>query len=284
MLGIVELGIVLGLLDLLFLAFVLVQFRYLFGGAALVQVSESLTYAEYARRGFFELVAVATLLLPIVLLLDWLARVDHPRDVRVYRALAGLLAVLLFVVIVSALQRMRLYTQEYGLTELRLYTTAFMLWITAGAVWYLATVLRDHRERFLFGSLVAGLAVAGILNAISPDEMIVRTNAARQDAPARFDGSYTSSLSADAGPALIEALPSMPAGQRVTVARRLLWRWESAQAEDWRSWNYGRWRSLHATAANEAQLREIVNTAPQPGPSRRSGSRFDIDIPEPDRP
>ena len=52
----------------------LVQFRYLFGGAALVQVSETLTYAEYARRGFFELVAVAALLLPIMLLLDWVAR------------------------------------------------------------------------------------------------------------------------------------------------------------------------------------------------------------------
>ena len=61
-LGIVELGIVLGLLDVLFLAFVLVQFRYLFGGAELVQVSATLTYAEYARRGFFELVAVAALL------------------------------------------------------------------------------------------------------------------------------------------------------------------------------------------------------------------------------
>jgi hypothetical protein len=281
-LGMVELGIVLGLLDLLFLAFVIVQFRYLFGGAELVQVSETLTYAEYARRGFFELVAVAALLLPVLLLLDWLARMDRPREVIVYRVLAGLLVVLLSVVIVSALQRMRLYTQEYGLTELRLYTTACMLWITAGAVWYLATVLRDHRERFLFGSLVAGLAVAGILNVISPDEVIVRTNAARHDAPVRFDGSYTSSLSADAGPALIESLPSMPAGQRATVARRLLQRWESSQAEDWRSWNYGRWRSLHATAANEALLREIVAAAP--APARRSGSRFDIDIPEPDRP
>src|SRR5688572_9371551 len=155
-LGIVELGVVLGLLDLLFLAFVLVQFRYLFGGAELVQVSETLTYAEYARRGFFDLVAVAALLLPVVLLLDSLARLDSPRAVTVYRVLSGLLLVLLFVVIVSALERMRLYTQEYGLTELRLYTTAFMLWITAVAIWYLATVLRDHRERFLFGALVTG--------------------------------------------------------------------------------------------------------------------------------
>ena len=277
-LGIVELGVVLGLLDALFLAFVLVQFRYLFGGAELVQVSETLTYAEYARRGFFELVAVAALLLPIMLLLDWVARLNTPREVTLYRVLSGLLVLLLFVVIVSALQRMRLYTDQYGLTELRLYTTAFMFWITAGAVWYLATVLRDHRERFLFGAMVAGLVVAAGLNAINPDDLIVRTNAAREDAPARFDGTYSLRLSADAGPALIEALPIMPPQQRVTVARRLLERWQSSQTHDWRSWNYGRWRSLHATAANEATLRDAMQAQ---SPSRPGGSR--IDIPEPDR-
>ena len=196
--------------------------------------------------------------------------------------LSGLLVLLLFVVIVSALQRMRLYTQEYGLTELRLYTTAFMLWITAGAIWYLATVLRDHRERFLFGSLVAGLVVAASLNVINPDDLIVRTNAARGDAPARFDARYTLGLSADAGPALIESLPTMPPHERVTVARSLLRRWEAAEAHDWRTWNYGRWRSLHETAANEALLRSEMQAEPPPSPSASWRTRR-IDIPEPDR-
>ena len=284
-LGIVELSVVLGLLDLLFLAFVIVQFRYLFGGADLVLVSSTMTFAEYARRGFFELVAVAALLLSIMLFLDWLARLDRPRDTTVYRVLAGLLGALLFVVIVSALQRMRLYTQEYGLTELRLYTTAFMLWITSGAVWYLATVLRDHRERFLFGTMVAGLAIAAILNLINPDDVIVRTNAARVSTPAGFDGAYTLLLSADATPALIESLPQLPEYERGTIARRLLQRWEAAQAEDWRSWNYGRWRAYQASYDHEADLREaakLPTTRPtsRPGDSGR-GSR--LDIPEPDK-
>jgi hypothetical protein len=220
---------------------------------------------------------VAALLLPIMLLLDWVARLKSLRDATVYRALAGLLVLLLFVVIVSALQRMRLYTQEYGLTELRLYTTAFMFWITAGAVWYLATVLRDHRERFLFGALVAGLLVAATLDVVDPDNLIVQSNAARQDAPARFDGAYTMLLSADAAPALIEALPTIPEYQRVMVARRLLERWEAAERQDWRSWNYGRWRAFHATAANEARLREVAQqpaTHPTvtPRPGDRSGA------------
>src|SRR5262249_48989937 len=55
-LGITEIATALSMLDLLFLLFVIVQFRYLFGGDALVQVTPDLTYAEYARRGFFELV------------------------------------------------------------------------------------------------------------------------------------------------------------------------------------------------------------------------------------
>ncbi|MFN8633132.1 MAG: DUF4173 domain-containing protein [Chloroflexota bacterium] len=279
LLGLVELGIVLGLLDLLFLAFVIVQFRYLFGGAELVQVSESLTYAEYARRGFFELVAVAALLLPIVLFLDWLGRLTTPREMLVYRILAGLLVVLLFVVIVSALQRMRLYTEEYGLTELRLYTTAFMLWITVCAGWYLATVLRNRRERFLFGGLVAGLLVAATLDMMNPDDLIVRTNAARHDAPTRFDGAYTMLLSSDASPAVIEALPYIPEYQRVMVAQRLIRRWESGQKEDWRTWNYGRWRAYVATAEHEAQLRELAqrpNSQPSVTPRSRSSSRDDV--------
>ena len=60
-LGIVEVTVVLGLLDLLFLVFAVVQLPYLFGGV--VQVAR-LGYSEYARRGFFELVWVAGLTLP----------------------------------------------------------------------------------------------------------------------------------------------------------------------------------------------------------------------------
>ena len=50
------------------------QVRYFFGGEELVQAVTGLTYAEYARRGFFELVAVAALLLGVLLAVDWLAR------------------------------------------------------------------------------------------------------------------------------------------------------------------------------------------------------------------
>jgi hypothetical protein len=106
-LGITEIGIVLGLLDALFLGFVLVQFRYFFGGAARVQTVAGLTYAEYARSGFFELVGVAALVLPLLLIAQWLLRKENRGHERIFRILAGTQVILLFVIMGSALQRIR---------------------------------------------------------------------------------------------------------------------------------------------------------------------------------
>src|SRR5690606_28461555 len=109
---------------LLFLFFVLVQFRYLFGGAGMIEVTPGLTYAEYARRGFFELVAASALVLPLLLVGDWLFDHRGPRDGWIFRALSLLLILLVLVVMASAFHRMRLYLGAYGMTEPRLYATA----------------------------------------------------------------------------------------------------------------------------------------------------------------
>src|SRR5438445_518088 len=103
-LGIVEIGIALGLLDLLFFSFVLVQIHYLFGGAPLVGITPGLTYAEYAWSGFFELIAVAALVLPLLLLAHGLLRKENPAHERLFRMLAGVQILLLFVIMASAVQ------------------------------------------------------------------------------------------------------------------------------------------------------------------------------------
>ena len=75
---------------------------------------------------------------------------------------------------------MRLYTETYGLTELRLYTTAFMGWLALVFLWFVATVLRERRELFAFGALVGGFAVISAAQLANPDALIVRANAARR--------------------------------------------------------------------------------------------------------
>src|SRR5881227_360852 len=168
-LGIVPVGTALGLVNFLFLFFVVIQLRYFFGGAELVQSATDLTYAEYARRGFFELVAASGLVLPFLLGADWLLRDASREHQRTLRQLSGLLLALLGVVMASALQRMRLYVAEFGLSEIRLYATAFMIYLAGAFAWFALTVLRGHWRRFAFGALVQGFAVLGGLHLLNPD-------------------------------------------------------------------------------------------------------------------
>lgn len=259
-LGIIEAGVVLGMLNGLFLAFVLVQARYLFGGAGLVEATADLTYSAYARRGFFELVWVAALVLPLLLLADWAVRRRSPIQERLFRTLVGTLIVLLFIVMASAVQRIRLYQEEYGLTELRLYTTAFMGWLALVFGWFLATVLRGRRERFAFGALAAGFGVIALLNALNPDALIVRTNVGHQNDLVPFDGRYATTLSADAVPELVEALPTLPESERRSLSRRILARWSPPEHPDWRSWNWGRARAWQAASTLQAATPSSAET------------------------
>ncbi|HZF38244.1 MAG TPA: DUF4173 domain-containing protein [Blastocatellia bacterium] len=255
-LGVTETVIILGLLDILFLSFVVVQFRYFFGGAARIQAVAGLTYAEYARSGFFELVGVAALVLPLLLAAHWLLRKEKASDERIFRVLAGLQIALLFVMMVSALRRMRLYQREYGLTELRVYTTVFMGWLALIFVWFAITVLRGRRERFAFGAVVTGFLAIGALLAVNPDRLIARVNVGQAIAGRNFDAAYVASLSADAVPELIEALPKLNRSQRCALASQILQTRPIAESPGWRRWNWSRAEAARALAASEQELRE----------------------------
>jgi hypothetical protein len=234
-LGLGEVGTVLVVVDLLFAAFVLVQFRYLFGGNDLVRELTGMSYAEYARRGFFELVAVAALSLPLLLAADhWLDQ-REPARVRRVRQLSGVMLLLLDVMLASALLRMWLYTAQFGLTELRFYTTAFMGWLVLVFGWFVATVLRGRPERFGAGALAAGWLVLVALNLVNPDAVIAEVNLGRAARGRPLDVAYAATLSADALPAFHRGLPRLGTNEACAAAVRLEGRWreELAAAERW---------------------------------------------------
>jgi hypothetical protein len=260
LLGMVEMGIAMGLVNLLFLCFVLIQVRYLFGGAALVHAQTGLTYAEYARRGFFELVTVATLVLPLLLLAHGQVDSSIPAHRRAYRLLAGIQIALLFVVMASAVQRMRLYQGEYGQTELRFYTTAFMGWLAIVFGWFCVTVLRGRRARFAYGALISAFCAVGLLHALNPDAIIVQSNVSLASDGRFFDSWYAASLSADGVPALLDALPSLNPAQRSDLAAQLLYRWQGGK-EDWRVWNWSRRVAGGSIKGHKATLTGLAQTA-----------------------
>ncbi len=250
-----ETGIVLGALALLFALFVAVQLRYLFGGSDLVQSTLDLTYAEYARRGFFELVVASALLLPVLLAMNW-ARSRDARTTLAFRVLAGALVVLLGVVMASALERLRIYGDTFGLTELRFYAAVFLVWLAAVFVVLAATVLRDRTGEFVWASIVLGVVTVIALNVAGPDALIARTNTSRLDDGRSFDAVYAANLGADAVPVLVARLDRLAPADRCIVATALLTEWSGRDSET-RGWNYGRMRAADAVRENEARLQSV---------------------------
>jgi len=260
--GIVEVVTVLALLDVLFLSFVIVQLPHFFGSYQHLLRPGTGSFAEYARRGFFELCVVAGLVLPMLMGLHWLLRKEGGRAETVFRVAAGAMVALVFVIIVSALHRMRLYQSAYGLTELRVYTTAFMFWLSAVFGWFCWTALRGSRERFAFGALTAAVETVILLHVANPDALIVRVNAGRQQSTVQFDALYATTLSGDAVPALLRRLDAVPADARCPAVDRLLHLW-SGEGEDWRAWSLGRSRAVGAVRARRAELRAVCPAAPK---------------------
>ena len=260
-LGITEVATAVAAVDVLFLLFVIVQFRYLFGGDALVQVTSDLTYAEYARRGFFELVFAVVLVVPVLVAADWLLARRSRRDDLVFRVLAGVQIALVLVITASALQRLRLYHASYGLTESRFYAMVLLVWIGVMLHWFAGTVLRGRRELFAFGALSSGMATVALLFAMNPAAIIARTNVMRMasaEASVRFDVAYATSLSADAVPVLIEALPSLPQDVQCPLARHMLRSWSADSERSLRSWSWSASRASEAVREHEARLRAMV--------------------------
>ncbi len=242
----IEISIVLGLINLLFLSFVIVQIPYLFGGMDLVQNTPDFKLADYARRGFGELVTVAALVLPILLVSHWLLRKDSPVNEKIYRVLAGINVGLLFVIMISAAQRLFLLTGNlgYGLTTIRFYPMVVMIWLAVVFAWFCLTVLRGARQHFAWGALWSALVILGVLHVVNPDDFIARTNVRLMNEGRSFDAYYNSNLSDDAVPVLLENLPSMNFQQQCTVKLKTLSRLERTNEEtDFRSWNWSRYKA-----------------------------------------
>jgi hypothetical protein len=178
-------------LVVLFAAFVTLQLTALYGGHDYVLRTAGLTYAEYAREGFAQLLAAAALTLAVI--------AAAARWARVSRLLLGALCALTLVVLASALTRLDLYMDAYGFTRLRLSAQAAILWL--GGVFALVLIAGAARRMGWLPRATVALTAAAILGfAISnPDHRIAEHNVKRSG---RVDERVLRGLSADAAPAL----------------------------------------------------------------------------------
>ena len=264
----VEWAIPLSALVALFAAFVAVQLAVLFGGHDHVLETAGLTYAEYARQGFWELLAAAALTLAVLGLAVRYAGTSRRAHRIVLRALVGALCLLTLVVLASALHRLRLYEDAYGLTRARLGAEGVVLWLGgAFALVVLAGAVRQVRAWFAEVA-VGGTALALIAFSLAdPDRLIAERNVDHWRETGRIDLAYLGGLSADAAPAL-DGLPEpLRSGALAPVAD-----------DSWSSANLARSRArdvLRTQPRSAARARSRPPRSPPPprAPTRSGTSR-----------
>jgi len=226
------------LLVLLFALFVAVQLTVLFGGSKHVLDTDGLTYAEYARGGFWQLLIVTGLTLVVLAgAARWAPR-ETKTDRVLIRGILGSLAVLTLVVVASATHRMDLYADTYGLTRLRLLVVICELWL--GLVFLLILIAGIRLTGLWLPRAVVAAAVLALigLSVANPDRLIADHNVTRFEQTGRIDTMYLSDLSADAVP----ALDRLTGKNRDCVLAPLATDLEE-NPDDWRGWNLGRYQA-----------------------------------------
>lgn len=202
LLGMIESGIMLGSINLLFAAFVLVQFAYFFGGRQNITMG-GWSYAEYARRGFFELVAVSVLTLGLILWLDWKTVRSNARQHTIFRVLSITIIAMTGVMLLSAHLRLDLYEQRDGYTHLRLFTHVFMGWLGILFVFFIVHLFRSHTQIFSLGVTICIIGYLMTMNLIDAEATIARENISRVEAGYELDIPYLFILSTDAVPVVL---------------------------------------------------------------------------------
>lgn len=275
----------LGMLNVLFAAFVVTQLGWFFGGEAFLRARTGLTVSTYARQGFFELLWVVLLVVP--LLVATRAALHPGRALeRRHTALSIPVVALLGAILLSAAMRMKLYVHYFGLTTERLYPLVFMGWLAVVLVWLAFTVLRGRGRPFVAGAVLSGLVVLAALNVAAPDAFVARYNlerAARADSDAVtvLDLRSLAALSAEAADLATQATLAAPTDlrsnalrldldeQRCDAARALLRRWgpvslparRATLDNAWRFWNAGDVHALRVVGAHSAELRSVMHRA-----------------------
>ncbi len=205
-----EFKIALSALNALFLIFLVVQFTHLFAGNDLVLERTGLSYAEYARQGFFQLIVVVV---GVVLTVFGIERALSPNESRAISRTMELLSLGLIVqtvvVAISAVKRLNLYQSVFGQTFLRLYSELFVYLLVGLLLALTVKVVRGYtRSRFLqltSGGLATYLV---LLNMINPELYIARSNIrhSQNNDTEQFDIRQLASFSADAIDAKVEVL------------------------------------------------------------------------------
>ncbi|WP_340016863.1 DUF4173 domain-containing protein [Paenibacillus sp. FSL K6-1318] len=234
-------GTMLIVINVVYVLFVLVQFSYLFG-AGEGQLPVDLSYAEYARSGFAELILVTGINFCILIVALQYTRPSGRAGSIVHQVLLLILVSCSAIMLYSAFMRLNLYEQAYGYTYIRFLVHAFMIFLA------LLLLIAGLRIRYTSIPLIRWYIVLALtayvaVNYVGMDNRIAELNIERYHQTGNIDATYLASLSADAVPLLRAfALEEYPDLKREMLERQAYLEMDTSD-RSWPSYNVARHRA-----------------------------------------
>lgn len=188
------------LLCLVYAFFCGIQIVYLFAGG-LFTLPDGFTFAEYARRGFFELLAVTVINIAILFIC-----MTRFKESRLLFWLTVFMTACTYIMIASAAYRMILYIMAYHLTFLRLFV---LLTLFINALILVGLIIFARNKDFpLFRYFVAVVTICYLaFTFIKPDYISAAYLASNKEKMDISDMYYlTQELSFDAAPVVLKLL------------------------------------------------------------------------------
>lgn len=187
--------------------FVAVQFRYLFtGGTAL---PEGMSYAEYARSGFFEL--CFTIGISVIIVMVAIFNTSKNEKGRMHPLASVFLSVCIlcnYVVVASAIMRMLKYVDAFGLSVKRVGATWLIILLAIG---FLGALIKLWLPKFKCMTYVCTCIVimTALLGFINVNGMVAQYNVDRyinSNYEKTLDWNYLAELGYSASPATAKLL------------------------------------------------------------------------------
>lgn len=198
----------LGSCMLVYLAFVAVQLGYLFNKKLPADLSNKISYSDYARKGFFELCFIIFLTFLVIVIAMSITKKNDRDKLPIYlKIVLAVLALSDIIFVASALMRVQLYIETYGMTRARI----IGIWFTIlFAVCTVGVIIKIFFEKLKITYVFASIAVLMVigLNAANIDSMIAEYNVNRYFETGKIDTDYLNKLSLSACDKVLELAKS----------------------------------------------------------------------------
>lgn len=228
------------LLNMVYVLFTVIQFKYFFSGS----LQSGLTYAEYARRGFFELLAVTIINWTILITFLKLIKTENKPMKIVLKTMYSLLIILSGVMLVSAFQRLSMYEIAYGFTFDRVLAHSFMVFLI---VIFAYTFIRVWLEglKIIHFYLIVGLLYYTGLNVIHMEKFIAEKNWERYEVTGKIDTYHLSTLKSAGLDVLLRLKAEQPDNKELHEAIIMMDEWDNYTDDmPWQSFNLAKNKTI----------------------------------------